>query len=74
MNATVAEYHGSGRPDSHGISVVFFDLPDAKDLTYDANYRDYDSGQNIGNGGEFINTYRWDEFLEAYYTYAGLQH
>lgn len=68
--ATIAEYHGSGRPNAHGISIVFF--PSRQSLTYDPNYKNYDPQTNTGNGGDFINEFRWDEFLKTYYDSAGL--
>lgn len=71
--AMIAEYHGSARPGAHGISIVFFRLPEAKTFnTYDANYRNYDPLTISGNRGEFINTFQWDELLAKYYSYAGL--
>lgn len=68
--ATIAEYHGSGRPNAHGISIVFF--PSRRSPTYDPNYKNYDPQTNTGNGGDFINDFRWDEFLQTYYDSAGL--
>ena len=68
--ATIAEYHGSGRPNAHGISIVFF--PSRQSPTYDPNYKNYDPQTNTGNDGDFINDFRWDEFLEDYYVSAGL--
>ena len=70
--ATIAEYHGSARPDAHGVSIVFFQLPEAAPPplglgTFDNNYRNYDNVANTGNAGAFINRYRWDEFLHRYY-------
>lgn len=70
--ATIAEYHGSARPGAHGVSIVFFRLPEAAPPplglgTFDNNYRNYDPLTNTGNAGEFINRYRWDEFLHRYY-------
>ena len=70
--ATIEEYHGSARPNAYGMSIVFFKMPEAKNLTYDPNYRDYDSETNTGNGGDFINRFSWDEFLDRYYMEAGL--
>ncbi len=67
---TIAEYHGSARPNAHGLSIVFF--ASTSSPTYDPNYRDYDGALGIGNGGDFINQFSWDEFLAAYYTAAGL--
>ena len=71
--ATIAEYHGSARPGAHGISIVFFDLPDAKTFNvYDPNYKNFDPATNTGNQGAFINNFHWDEFLHGYYSAAGL--
>lgn len=71
--ATIAEYHGSARPNAHGLSIVFFDLPDARTYNvYDPNYKNFDPLTNTGNRGEFINEFQWDEFLQAYYAAAGL--
>lgn len=67
-----AEYHGSAEPNDHGISIVFFKLPNAQQAnTYDANYRNWDSATGAGNHGAFVNTYNWDEFLKAYYVAQG---
>jgi hypothetical protein len=68
--AMIAEYHGSGRPNAHGISIVFFTSRQSQ--TYDPNYKPYDAQTNTGNGGDFINEFRWAEFLQAYYVSAGL--
>jgi hypothetical protein len=71
--ATISEYHGSGRPNAHGVSIVFFKLPEAVTFNvYDPNYKNYDSVTNTGNQGEFINNFQWDELLNTYYTSAGL--
>ena len=65
--ATIAEYRGAARPNAHGLSIVFFKLPEAKTFgTFDQNYQNYDQATNIGNSGGFINQYQWDEFLRAY--------
>lgn len=70
--AVFAEYHGAAEPNDHGISIVFFKLPNAQQAnTYDANYRNWDSATGAGNHGAFINTYGWDEFLKAYYAAQG---
>ena len=70
-DATIAEYHGSARRNAHGVSIVFFKMPDATGLTYDPNYKNYDPQTLTGNAGEFINNFRWDEFLQKYYSYEG---
>jgi len=71
--ATIAEYHGTARENANGISIVFFKLPEAGTYnTYDANYKNYDPQTYTGNGGDFINRFRWDEFLATYYFYADL--
>lgn len=70
-DATIAEYHGSKRPNAHGVSIVFFKMPDATGLTYDPNYKNYDPQTLTGNAGEFINLFRWDEFLRKYYSSEG---
>ncbi|MBI4746651.1 MAG: hypothetical protein HY786_08995 [Deltaproteobacteria bacterium] len=70
-DATIAEYHGSARPNAHGVSIVFFKMPDATGLTYDPNYKNYDPQTQTGNAGEFINNLRWDEFLQKYYSSEG---
>ena len=70
-DATIAEYHGSARRNAHGVSIVFFKMPDATGLTYDPNYKNYDPQTLTGNAGEFINNLRWDEFLQKYYSSEG---
>ena len=70
-DATIAEYHGSARRNAHGVSIVFFKMPDATGLTYDPNYKNYDPQTLTGNAGEFIYIFRWDEFLQKYYSYEG---
>ncbi|MBI5193073.1 MAG: hypothetical protein HZA08_06485 [Nitrospirae bacterium] len=69
--ATIAEYHGMDRRNANGISIVFFKMPDAMNLTYDHNYKNYDPETNTGNYGDFINQYKWDEFLKRYYAALG---
>ncbi|MDA8101065.1 MAG: clostripain-related cysteine peptidase [Nitrospiraceae bacterium] len=67
---TIKEYHGDARPNAHGVSIVFFRSRTIN--TYDKNYRNYDAQTGFGNGGDFINHYHWDEFLDTYYSAAGL--
>jgi hypothetical protein len=67
--ARIAESHGSDRPGA----TVFFRMPDARTYgTFDPNYANWDAAAGTGNGGDFINAFRWDEFLAAYYAAAGL--
>jgi hypothetical protein len=71
--AVISEYHGNDLENVNGMSIVFFRLPEATPFnTFDTNYTNYDSMTNIGNKGDFINQFRWDEFLFTYYSYAGL--
>jgi len=68
-NATIAEYHGAARPNAHGVSIVFFKFPWARDHNqFDSNYKNYDPVTQTGNSGDFINQFHWDEFLAAYYS------
>ncbi|MBI5016376.1 MAG: hypothetical protein HZB55_12925 [Deltaproteobacteria bacterium] len=70
--ATIAEYHGDGRPNAHGVSIVFFQRPEAEAVgTFDTNYHDYDPQTGTGNKGEFLNAFGWDELLSAYYAWQG---
>lgn len=74
--ATIAAYRGRDRPNAHGMSIVFFSpaplAPAVLPITYDPNYRCYDPETGIGNAGEFLCRFGWDEFLDAYYEAAGL--
>lgn len=71
--ATISEYHGTERPNAHGVAIVFFLLPEAVTYNvYDPNYTNYDSATNTGSQLEFINNFNWDEFLHTYYVDAGL--
>ena len=71
--ATIAEYHGTARPNAHGLSIVFFRFPEAiASNTFDSNYKNYDAATNTGNSGDFINFHLWDEFLATYYSAAGV--
>lgn len=73
QKAIIAETHGIDRPRLHGISIVFFKLPEARLYnTFDPNYKNYDPLTGTGNRGEFINTYNWDEFIHTFYRSAGL--
>ena len=68
--SVIADYHGSARPNMHGVSIVFFKLPESLNLTFDANYHNYDASTNTGNRGAFINGFGWDEFINKYYAKA----
>lgn len=66
----LAEYHGSERPNAHGLSIVFNDRSSVADAAvYDPDYTNYDSGTDSGSRIAFINQYNWDEMLHAYYGY-----
>jgi hypothetical protein len=66
----LAEYHGPERSNAHGLSVVFFDRTSIYDeVTYDPNYRAYDSSTGKGSKIEFLNQFRWDDMLHMYYGY-----
>ncbi|HOI15952.1 MAG TPA: hypothetical protein PK036_06380, partial [Geobacteraceae bacterium] len=66
----LAEYHGSERPNAHGLSIVFNDRSSVADAAvYDPDYTNYDSGTGSGSRIAFINQYNWDEMLHAYYGY-----
>lgn len=66
----LAEYHGPERSSAHGLSVVFFDRTSPYDaVTYDTNYRDYNSSTGKGSKIEFLNQFRWDDMLHVYYGY-----
>lgn len=66
--ATIAEYHGKDRENAHGISIVFFQAPEAWDFnTCDANYKNWNEETKTGNKGKFINETHWDELLADYY-------
>ena len=65
---TIAEYHGKDRPQANGISVVFFNPPNAWVYnTCDPNYKNWDEASASGNKGKFINETEWDEMLARYY-------
>lgn len=65
---TIAEYHGKDRPRAAGISIVFFQPPDAWTYnTCDPNYQNWSDTTQLGNKGRFINESQWDEMLARYY-------
>lgn len=65
--ALVAEYHGKDRPGAHGLSIVFYQLPEAKTYNvFDPNYRNYDSAMGTGSTSQFINGFNWDELVNRY--------
>jgi hypothetical protein len=66
----LAEYHGSEKPNAHGLSIVFFDRSSPYDeKTYDPNYRDYNPSTGMGSKIQFLNQFRWDDMLHTYYGY-----
>ncbi|HOP40092.1 MAG TPA: clostripain-related cysteine peptidase, partial [Geobacteraceae bacterium] len=66
----LAEYHGTSRPNAHGISIVFYDRTSIyDDYVYDTNYRDYNPSTGTGSLIEFLNQYNWDDMLHMYYGY-----
>jgi len=68
-HATIAEYHGKGRQNANGISVVFFNPPDAWIYnTCDSHYKNWDELSASGNKGKFIKETSWDEMLAQYYS------
>lgn len=69
---TVAEYHGPGRPKAHGLSIVFFNLPEALSYStpvYDPSYTRYDPATGAGSQLDFINRYQWADFMHLYFSY-----
>lgn len=78
-NMTINEYHGTKHANAHGMSIVFFDLPRALGYStpvYDPDYRNYNFATGIGNRGDFIMNYNWDEMMHLYFTlnYPALTH
>jgi hypothetical protein len=69
----LSEYHGKDRPDATGLSIVFFQLPEALNTgqTFDT-YNDYFPGMDSGNPILFLTDIGWDDFLQTYYHAAGL--
>lgn len=66
----LAEYHGSEKPNAHGLSIVFFDRSSPYDeKTYDTNYRDYNPATGTGSRIGFLNRFTWDDMLHTYYGY-----
>ncbi len=68
--ATVASYSGKDRPNANGLSIVFYQFPNAYGLTYDSNYKNWDALSLTGNRGAFLNEFQWDEMLQVYYQAA----
>jgi hypothetical protein len=65
---TIAEYHGSKRPNAHGLDIVFYYLPDAvKYSIYGFDYIDYDPVTKKGSLSSFINYFNYDEMMETYF-------
>lgn len=76
-NITIAEYHGTQRPQAHGLSIVFYDLPFAQQYSvYDSDYINYDQTTGKGSRIGFINDFSWDEMMHTYfnYQYPQMQH
>jgi len=68
----LGEYHGSERPNAHGLSIVFYDRSSPYDnVVYDTDYRDYNESTRTGSRIAFLNQYQWDDML---HTYFGLQY
>jgi hypothetical protein len=66
-DALIAEYHGKDRPGAHGLSIVFYQLPEAKTYNvFDPNYRNYDPATGTGNSSAFITRFNWDELVADY--------
>jgi hypothetical protein len=71
-DALIAEYHGKDRPGAHGMSIVFYQLPEAKTYNvFDPNYRKYDPKTGTGSTSAFINRFNWAELLAGFYSAAG---
>jgi hypothetical protein len=71
-DALIAEYHGKDRPGAHGMSIVFYQLPEAKTYNvFDPNYRKYDPVTGTGSTSAFINRFNWAELLAGFYSAAG---
>lgn len=69
---TIAEYHGCDRGNAHGMSIVFFDLPRAlsySTMVYDPDYTDFNAATGRGNRAAFLNSFHWDEFMHAFFSY-----
>jgi hypothetical protein len=71
-DALIAEYHGKDRPGAHGLSIVFYKLPEAKTYNvFDPNYRNFDPATGTGSTSEFINKFNWDELMANYFAAGG---
>jgi hypothetical protein len=69
----IAEYHGSSRPYSNGLSITFFRLPVAKEYpAYYDIYKNFDPYTGQGSQVQFFHDTWWDEFLLTYYQEKGL--
>ncbi len=66
---TIAEYHGSKRPNAHGLNIVFYDLPaTVASSVYGFDYVNYDPTTRKGSHSSFINDFNWDEMMSDYFT------
>lgn len=63
----IDEYHGSERPNAHGLSIVFFDRSGTFD-DYDSSYRNFNPDTKTGSRIAFINEFNWDEMMHTYYS------
>ena len=61
------EYHGSERPNAHGLSIVFFDRSSPFD-DYDPSYRNFNPDTKTGSRSAFINKFNWDEMMHTYFS------
>ena len=67
-DALIAECHGKDRPVVHGLTIVFYKLPEAKTYTvFDPNYRNHDPATGSGSTIEFISNFNWYELMARYY-------
>ena len=61
------KYHGAQDPKASGLSIVFYDLPKAKDFsTYDPSYAPKDPVAGTGSDLLFLNHFSWPSMMYTY--------
>ena len=63
----IADYHGTSLPRASGLSIVFYDPPQALAFgVYDLNYAPYDPAAGTGSQLDFLNQFSWPEMMYTY--------
>lgn len=67
-SAVISAYHGSKRPQTSGLNIVFINLPEAvRASAYDFDYTNISPKTGRQTQTAFIRDYRWDEMMNSYF-------